>query len=203
MPFDVNAHIFRSPYYRSIIAKAEKFFRSTPVIALPPADDFDGCGVYALYYIGSYKLYKPIADKNAQGFIQPIYVGKAVPTGWRKGRALTSENSILWSRLREHARSIAQARNLRLSNFRCRFVILNQIESDLIVPLEAELIRVYQPLWNQVVDGFGNHDPGSGRYYQAISEWDILHPGRTWVANLKGDRPDLGLIKDKIKEHLR
>lgn len=47
--------------------------------------------------------------------------------------------------------------------------------------VESALIRTYQPLWNCNIDGFGNHDPGSGRYNQERSEWDTLHPGRVWA----------------------
>jgi hypothetical protein len=65
-------------------------------------------------------------------------------------------------------------------------MVLKDIEGDLVVPVEAELIRRYQPLWNTIVDGFGNHDPGKGRYNQAPSEWDIIHPGRSWVTRLTG-----------------
>jgi len=65
-------------------------------------------------------------------------------------------------------------------------MILSDVEGDLVVPVEAELIRRHRPLWNSVLDGFGNHGPGKGRYNQAISDWDVLHPGRTWAARLTG-----------------
>jgi hypothetical protein len=52
--------------------------------------------------------------------------------------------------------------------------------------VEAALIRQFNPIWNSCIDGFGNHDPGSGRYEQAKSDWDVLHPGRKWAARLKG-----------------
>ena len=29
--------------------------------------------------------------------------------------------------------------------------------------------------------GFGNHDPGSGRYKGLRPRWDVLHPGRAWA----------------------
>src|SRR5262249_6824895 len=49
---------------------------------------------------------------------------------------------------------------------------------------ERLMIRTAAPVWNVVVDGFGNHDPGSGRYNQKVSPWDTLHPGRPWVIRL-------------------
>jgi len=33
-------------------------------------------------------------------------------------------------------------------------------------------------------DGFGNHDPGSGRYNQKRSVWDQVHPGRSWATRM-------------------
>lgn len=60
-------------------------------------------------------------------------------------------------------------------------MILENAASNLIGTVEAALIRHYQPLWNSHVDGFGNHDPGSGRYNQERSEWDIIHSGRKWA----------------------
>jgi hypothetical protein len=82
-------------------------------------------------------------------------------------------------------------------------MILRDYESNLISTVEAELIRRYRPLWNTVVDGFGNHDPGSGRYNQAPSEWDILHPGRFWATRLTGTPPAMKIIIESIRRHLK
>jgi hypothetical protein len=49
---------------------------------------------------------------------------------------------------------------------------------------ERFLIEHYHPIWNTVVDGFGNHDPGKGRHAMKRPRWDILHPGRPWAALL-------------------
>ena len=67
--------------------------------------------------------------------------------------------------------------------------------------VEAALIKISQPLWNTVVDGFGNHDPGSGRYEQARSDWDVLHPGRLWADKCKGKSANSSEIQKKIIEH--
>lgn len=97
-----------------------------------------------------------------------------------------------------HARSIQQVTNLHVEDFQCRFMILTGVDSDLLVPVEAELIRRHRPLWNTVVDGFGNHDPGAGRYNQARSEWDILHPGRPWAERLTGESLDIEKVIEKV-----
>jgi Eco29kI restriction endonuclease len=199
MDFDYSLHIFRSPKFQSVVNEAIEFFVETPLHRLPPPNQFLGPGVYGLYYIGVYELYAKISELNRSTCVQPIYVGKAVPPGWRTARTGTSETFDLYQRLREHTRSIQQGANLDIDDFRCKFMILNGIESDLIVPVEAELIRRFMPLWNTLVDGFGNHDPGAGRYNQARSEWDVLHPGRLWAVRLTGASPKLENVIAKVR----
>jgi hypothetical protein len=47
---------------------------------------FEGAGIYAIYYVGDFEAYKPLAEKNRnKRFEMPIYVGEAVPSGTRKG----------------------------------------------------------------------------------------------------------------------
>jgi hypothetical protein len=202
MSFDCRRHVFHSPQFHSVVDEAIKFFNNTPAHNLVPPDAFAGTGVYGLYYAGDYELYAEISRANQRGCVQPIYVGKAVPPGWRTARSQETEAPVLYRRLQEHARSIQQAEELLIDDFSCRFVILCDIESDLVIPVEAELIRRYKPLWNSVVDGFGNHDPGKGRYNQARSEWDVLHPGRPWAERLMGESPSLEDVMAKVRQHL-
>lgn len=202
--FNYNLHIFHSPQLQSIVDDALRFFTNTPVYPLSDLKRFTGAGVYNLYYAGkNFSLYQKIAEANKDGYVQPIYVGKAVPPGWRRGRTVNTDTPDLYRRLIEHSRSIKQANNLQVDDFKCQFMILSGLESDLIVPVEATLIRRYAPLWNTVIDGFGNHDPGSGRYNQAKSEWDVLHPGRPWVERLTGQSPDLENIVVKVQQSLQ
>lgn len=202
MALNPQLHIFISPTFHEIVTEAIKFFNQTPIHVLPPPDKFIGTGVYALYYQGNYTLYSKIAEANQKEHVQPIYVGKAVPKGWRTTRAEKSGATTLYQRLREHSTSLRRAANLSTADFRCRFMILNGPESNMITIVEAELIRQYKPLWNTIVDGFGNHDPGSGRYNQAKSEWDVLHPGRIWAERLTGESPVLETVKAKIASFL-
>jgi hypothetical protein len=199
---NIELHTFRSSKFRSVVEEAIEFFQGTPVHQLPPSDRFVGCGVYALYYLGDYELYAKIAHVNQVSCSLPIYIGKAVPPGWRAARMTSVERRSLYSRLREHARNVQWVHNLAVDHFGCRFIVLKDVESDLIVPVEAALIRKYRPLWNSVVDGFGNHDPGSGRYNQARSEWDVLHPGRPWADKLTGEPPDLEEVVEKVRAFL-
>ncbi len=202
MRFEYHLHVFHSPRFQSVVDEAIKFFNESPVHRLPPPVRFVGAGVYALYYVGSFNLYTRIVRLNLESESQPIYVGKAVPPGWRTSRSQEKDAKVLYRRLQEHSRSIQQAANLAIGDFRCRFMILGGIESDLVVPVEAELIRRYSPLWNSVIDGFGNHDPGSGRYSQAKSEWDVLHPGRPWAEKLTGESPRLDEVVRKVQQSL-
>ena len=56
----------------------------TPVQKLPP-EPFIGAGVYAIYYKGDFEPYRKLVELNQDGWNVPIYVGKAVPAGARKG----------------------------------------------------------------------------------------------------------------------
>ncbi len=177
---------------------------SSPVHLLPLADRFPGAGVYALYYVGPFEHYQFISQANKKGATKPIYIGKAVPPGWRVGRAgvrAANDARPLYRRLVEHANNINTVENLNVSDFHCRFMILGGTESDLISACEAQLIRQFRPLWNTLVDGFGNHTPGRGRFNQSRSEWDVLHPGRAWAALCKGIPPVLEHILSKITRH--
>ena len=175
-----------------------------PVKPLPP-QPFIGAGIYAIYYTGQFPLYQKIASCNDGGlFQQPIYVGKAVPAGARKGGlGLDAEpGQTLYNRLCDHAKSMAEANNLESSSFFCRFLAVD----DIWIPLaESLLIERFSPLWNMVLDGFGNHDPGKGRYNQQKSPWDTIHPGRTWADRLQPNTCDAlrieALVKDFIAEH--
>ena len=149
-----------------------------------PAPNFPGAGLYLLYYTGTFEAYRKISEPNQRGkFRQPIYVGKATPKGGRKGLEGfdVPHGQALCHRLKEHSDSIIASENLELSNFRCRWLVVDEV----FIPLgESLLISHYRPLWNAVVDGFGNHPPGSGREKGKKPLWDVLHPGRPWADKL-------------------
>lgn len=150
-----------------------------PAIALPPADRFFGGGVYTIYYRGPFHAYANLKVD------EPIYVGKADLPGKRQGRrAPQAPKPVLHSRLKEHAQTINHANNLDLNDFRCRWLVLHPVWISL---TEQVLIAEYQPVWNVMVDGFGIHQPGQGRRRQRRSQWDTLHPGRPWAAELPGN----------------
>jgi len=167
-----------------------------------PPDPFIGDGIYAIYYIGDFPLYAEVVEKNQNDRFQwPIYVGKAVPAGARKGGfGLNADpGQVLYKRLAEHAASIRQARNLKISDFQCRYLVVD----DIWIPLaESLLIEMYHPLWNRKIDGFGNHDPGRGRYNQQKSPWDVLHPGRPWAKKLRQPAKEEDRIKEEVAVYI-
>ena len=167
---------------------------------MPPADKFIGAGVYAIYYEGSFALYKALASRNRanNGKDVPIYVGKAVPAGARKGGfgLDAPTGAALYNRLEEHAESIKASENLKLSDFFCRYLTVD----DIWIPLgENLLIEMFSPLWNRLIDGFGNHDPGKGRHQGRIPAWDVIHPGRPWAKRLQAGR-SLQSIEESIRK---
>jgi Eco29kI restriction endonuclease len=204
--FDRQKHVYRSEAFAEVVKDAVRFFNGTPVHTLPPPEAFLGTGVYALYYTGINPLYKRYAELNRLAYNHPIYVGKAVPKGWRQSRTSDQEDSQskeLFNRIKEHRRSIVLGEGLSAEEFSCRFIIFEREGSDMISTIEAALIKLSRQLWNTAVDGFGNHDPGSGRYDQAKSDWDVIHVGRTWAEKCKGQSKARSSILTKIDRHFK
>lgn len=151
-----------------------------PTIPIAEIKNFDGAGIYAIYYHGAFPAYKLISGWNKDGqWKAPIYIGKAVPKGARKGSDLSAiPGRVLFSRLVQHLRSVEEATNLDVEDFSCRYLVVD----DIWIPLgESLLIARFAPLWNSLIDGFGNHDPGKGRHAGLRPRWDVLHPGRSWA----------------------
>ena len=204
-PFDRSKHVYHSEEFVELVKDAVRFFNGTPVHPLPLKEKFFGTGVYALYYTGENEVYRRYAELNRLEYKYPIYVGKAVPKGWRQSRNshdVTKSSSELYSRIREHTRNIDTVSKVNQSDFSCRFVIFEAEGSDMIGTIEAALIKFNRPLWNSSLDGFGNHTPGAGRFNQAKSDWDVIHPGRPWADKCKGVPKKEADILAKIKAHL-
>ncbi len=166
-------------------------------------EDVTGSGVYAIYYTGDFDLYRPIANRNqSERFEQPIYVGKAIPKGGRRG-GLSLDAAIgtaLRDRLRKHSNSVASASNLDENDFYFRWLMVD----DIWIPLgENILIERFKPLWNQVIDGFGNNDPGGRRATQYRSPWDVIHPGRHWAEKLAQGTLTTNQIAEKVERYFQ
>lgn len=152
---------------------------SKNVHSLKELTTFEGAGIYAIYYTGDHPAYEMLTNLNSDNkFLLPIYVGKAVPPGARMG--LTNPDkvgNVLFKRLREHTETLVAASNLSIDDFFCRFLVVD----DIWIPLgESLVISRYKPIWNSLIDGFGNHHPGKNRMTGLRPRWDQLHPGRDW-----------------------
>jgi hypothetical protein len=150
-------------------------------------------------------IYSKYGILNRTSYSHPIYVGKAVPKGWRQARVTDdpeAQASELQSRLTQHSKSIEAVNGISLPDFMCRFVILEGTASDMIGTIEAALIKLHRPLWNTRMDGFGNHTPGAGRFQQAKSDWDVIHVGRTWAAKCTGVPKSSAAILKNVEQHL-
>lgn len=179
-------------------------------IALGSLPRTEGAGVYAIYYEGDFAPYSAMVRHNQTAELKvPIYVGKAVPKGSRRGggeATVTSTGELvipithaLFNRLVDHADSIRASTNLKIDDFKCRFLVVD----DIWIPLaESVMIARTRPLWNRVVDGFGNHDPGAGRYQGQRSQWDTIHPGRAWAAKCRPNSLSQAQIEKLIRKQM-
>lgn len=185
----------------NLASSIENAILKRPCVPLSNTDKVEGAGVYAIYYRGPFQHYTRLAELNLDTCTQPIYVGKAIPKGGRKGGLSTPERatrSALSSRLRKHAATIRATKTLDINDFRFRYIVLD----DIWIPLgENILIETFKPLWNIAVDGFGINDPGSGRAAQRRSSWDVLHPGRGYADRLTGGATDLAAVLGRIDDH--
>lgn len=199
---------FNPLHKRNLAASiAEALLENEPV-QLGNISTFAGSGVYAIYYTGKHQAYSALADANRDGrWNAPIYVGKAIPQGGRKGAEVDDDDSevpkgrALFARLKEHADSIrAASASLCIDDFHCRYLVVDEIW----IPLgENLLISRFMPVWNKVVDGFGNHDPGKGRYQGLIPRWDVLHPGRAWALKCQPRAETPATIESEVSAYLQ
>ena len=171
-----------NPLEKLNLAKSiEAELLARPPHPLSAVDHIVGAGVYVIYYDGPFPAYAAIV--GARDAARPIYVGKAIPKGGRKGGLAKgpSLGRALAERLRQHAASIDEAHNLELADFSVRHLVVD----DIWIPLgENMLIENFRPVWNRAIDGFGNKDPGRRRATQYKSPWDVLHPGRQFAEKL-------------------
>ena len=154
-----------------------------PLLPLGSLEPFDGSGIYVIYYTGDFPPYQPIATENRNPqWRRPIYVGEATRKGGRKGGVLAEgpAGKAIFERLGNHADSVCSAENLAIEDFWCRYLVLK----DFFIQLcESLLIDRYEPIWNKLIDGFGNKALGGPRQrQQQKSMWDVLHPGRAGAA---------------------
>jgi len=159
-----------------------------------------GAGVYVIYYLGAFPEYESIRNTPSDLY-KPIYVGKAIPKGGRKGGLTENASAVgtaLRDRLKDHANSIRQCRNLEVKDFYFRYL---QVD-DIWIPLgENVLIETFKPVWNRAIDGFGNKVPGRRRRTQFKSPWDVLHPGRKVAKGLGDSGMTAKFLKRRVADY--
>ena len=153
----------------------------------------EGPGIYALFYTGDLEIYQTIAEN------QPIYVGKAIPPGGRKGGKLDVTKPAIFGRLRNHTKSIEAAHNLDLAHFQYRSLAVVPVWITL---AEHFLVENYMPVWNVCLEGFGKHDPGGARLRGKRSWWDTLHPGRAWAESEQAGAKTPEIAETMVREFL-
>jgi len=166
---------------------------------LSAIERFYGSGVYAIYYSGDFRAYKPLSKKE-----HPIYVGKADPAD-PASKTAYDQGDRLARRLNDHCRTITKAEStLRIEDFEYRALV---VQTGWQGSAENFLIHLFQPIWNSEVGicyGFGKHGDDPGTRSNLRSPWDTLHPGRDWAhRDLKmKDAHPVEQISAAITEHL-
>ena len=202
----IEHNTYQNSKFSELVNDAVRFFISLPSFKFAELTKFNGVGVYALYYNGKFEPYSALESTINDGEINPIYVGKAVPSGWRQAKSnvlLKTQGTELFRRLNEHKKSIEAVDNLHHHDFFVRFIMFSDELTDMISTIESRLISRYKPLWNTTIDGFGNHDPGKGRYQQAKSDWDVLHSGRAFADKCLGEHNTVETVLSKIATTLK
>lgn len=176
--------------YENLGISISRALDDQPVVPLKDVERFNGAGVYALYYSGDFPSYQELSKANRKkAGSWAIYIGKAEAESHRKGdpdQQSVLDGPKLFNRIQNHKKSIESASNLEVEDFTVRYLVVAPTWVQL---AEIIAIRLHHPVWNSLIDGFGNHDPGKGRRNGMRPRWDTLHPGRTWAAQLQ-ERPE-------------
>jgi hypothetical protein len=201
LPYRFGSDMF-NPYSKSAIRRSFCYeMARQPLIPLGGVNGVIGAGIYAIYYHGTDPLYAGLSQRNNPS-APPIYVGRAKPAGARTGGLeddASEHGRTLGDRLRNHATSISVAENLSLDDFSVRYCV---VDHEHIEQGEEGLIRLYRPVWNHVLYGFGNRDVGGTRTAQDRSRWDTVHPGRPRVHLLKCNELSAQQLRDMVRDHI-
>ncbi|RKW69932.1 Eco29kI family restriction endonuclease [Galactobacter caseinivorans] len=189
--------------YENLGASIARALDEQPVQDLGSIPRFEGAGVYALYYTGNHAAYSPLAEANREvPGSWAIYIGKAETENARKGDPRQASKPVgakLYDRIGNHRKSILQATNLEVTDFQVRALAI----SPTWIPLaEVVAIRIHRPVWNVIVDGLGNHNPGKGREKGVRPRWDTVHPGRTWAHKFEERRETAADIQQDALQYL-
>ena len=150
VPFKREDHVYHNEAFAELCKDAVRAFNGTPVCGMPPPR-FTGSGVYAIYCTAKRGIYERYGNKvNRMGYNVPIYVGKAVPKGWREENpeafcSLPIKNQILfWQG------EIEKTIGVSANDFHCRISQIDEQSLTLIDGMYDTLIDAFHPVWNAV-----------------------------------------------------
>lgn len=166
---------------------------AAPPIPLGQAPKTKLDGIYALYYVGAHDVYKAVSSRACS---VPLYVGKATRPGVGPRGSATG---ALQRRLKELRHSIEQSDDLDVPSFRVRYLPVDDIFA---AGAERLMIGDHRPVWNTVLNGFGNHNPGPRRHGAQRSGWDELHPGRPWALQQAPCHSNAQELRTAVLRHL-
>jgi hypothetical protein len=202
-PDEENEHlsepggVFQPAYFdplsteRLIETICEMFERQPLTSMASEIPRFDGAGLYAIYYRGtSVAVYAPLADTEI-----PIYAGQGASHNSATGNATPSPRPV-YLRLNAHRRSIDQG-GLETDEFWFRVLLMPHVHANL---GEDGLRRLYRPVWNSVLTGFGSHEQGESTRRSKRSKWDTFHAGRARTDG--GTVHDLGELTTEVTQHI-
>ncbi|WP_315550934.1 Eco29kI family restriction endonuclease [Rothia mucilaginosa] len=197
--------IFDPLDYKHIINTVLMAFEQEKVRGMSSMEPFYGAGIYAIYYTGSYPAYSLMAEQNIENPGSfPIYIGKAEVANSRKGGLdISADYSLtrkLYERLSMHKETIQSAENLDICDFQFKVLALTPIW----IPFaENILIARKRPVWNDILEGFGNKNPGIKRRSGKRPKWDTVHPGRFWSREMPLGGESVEDLCAKVENHLK
>jgi hypothetical protein len=137
----------------------------------------------------------------ADSFIGCKYFSE--PTSIPHAPTPEEQGGTLYTRLKDHNRTIGSADNLALGDFFCRYLV---VRSAWVETAEDLLIHWFRPIWNKemkVCQGFGKHGDSADTRADKRSPWDTLHAGRAWATSV-GNTPGKKTVEEicaDIAEH--
>jgi hypothetical protein len=139
----------------------------------------------------------------ADSFIGCKYFSE--PTSIPHAPTPEEQGGTLYTRLKDHNRTIGSADNLALGDFFCRYLV---VRSAWVETAEDLLIHWFRPVWNKemkVCQGFGKHGDSADTRANKRSPWDTLHAGRAWATSV-GNTPGKKTVEEiraDIAEHYK
>ncbi|MDX3657595.1 Eco29kI family restriction endonuclease [Streptomyces sp. ID05-26A] len=165
-------------------------FERQPLVAMgSDLPQFEGAGLYAIYYRGEgIEFYRPLSNLQI-----PVYVGRARSIA---GRTNKVNPKRLFGRLRDHRESIIGG-NLPVAEFRFRALLMPDVHIDL---GENGLVNGYRPVWNVLLTGFGGREQGQRTRQATKTKWDTVHAGRKRTDG--GTTHDASILIEEMRAHI-